>query len=168
MLADGGTIGKSLAEADLVDEAKAILDAFAGKVPVPIDVVVRQGILGDATADAQGVEDVEPDDMILDIGPQIGGAALKTIIAKAGTIVWNGPVGVFEFDAFAGGTEALAERDRRVQGVLHRRRRRHAGGDRQVRHRRQDRLHLHRRRRLPRIPRRQDAAGRRDARDARG
>ncbi len=108
ILATHGHIGKSLAEADLVGEAQAILDAFPGKVPIPIDVVCAMEFAATATPTLKAVEDIEADDLILDIGPS-SVAVLKTIIATAGTIVWNGPVGVFEFDAFAGGTKALAE-----------------------------------------------------------
>jgi phosphoglycerate kinase len=108
ILAENGKIGKSLAEADLVPEAKAILAEFPGRVPVPIDAVCAKEFSATAKPTLKAIEDVEPDDMILDIGPQ-SVAYLKTIIAKAGTIVWNGPVGVFEFDAFAGGTRALAD-----------------------------------------------------------
>jgi len=107
ILAAGGRIGKSLAESDLVGEAKAILDQFPGKVPIPIDAVCAKRFAADAPAELKALEDVGDDDLILDIGPQ-SVAALKTIIAQAGTIVWNGPVGVFEFDAFAGGTRELA------------------------------------------------------------
>jgi phosphoglycerate kinase len=108
ILAAHGHIGKSLAEPDLVPEALAILDAFPGKVPVPVDAVCAKEFSATATGTLKAIENVEDDDMILDIGPT-SVAALKMIIAKAGTIVWNGPVGVFEFDAFAGGTRAIAE-----------------------------------------------------------
>jgi len=108
ILAAGGRIGKSLAEPDLVGEAKAILDEFPGKVPVPVDAVVATEFSATATAELKAVENIAPDDLILDIGPSTV-AALKTVIARAGTIVWNGPVGVFEFDAFAGGTRAIGE-----------------------------------------------------------
>jgi len=108
ILAAGGHVGKSLVEKDLVSEAKAILDAFPGKVPVPVDAVVAKNFAADATPELKALENVADDDMILDIGPQ-SVAYLKAIVAKAGTIVWNGPVGVFEFDAFAGGTKALAD-----------------------------------------------------------
>ena len=107
ILAAGGHIGRSLAEPDLVGQAKAILDRFPGKVPVPIDAVVASEFSATATPTLKAIEDVQPDDLILDIGPQTV-LALEAIIAKAGTIVWNGPVGVFEFDAFAGGTKTLA------------------------------------------------------------
>jgi phosphoglycerate kinase len=108
ILAAGGHIGKSLAEPELVAEAQAILEAYPGKVPVPIDAVTAKKLAADAEPVLKAVENVEPDDLILDVGPQ-SIAYLKTAIAKAGTIVWNGPVGVFEIDAFANGTRALAD-----------------------------------------------------------
>jgi phosphoglycerate kinase len=107
VLAAGGTIGKSLAEPDLVGEAKAILVAFPGKVPVPVDVVIAREFTATATPVLKAVENVGTDDMILDLGPQTM-LALRSLIARAGTIVWNGPLGVFEFDAFAAGTRELA------------------------------------------------------------
>ena len=107
ILAAGGNIGSSLAEADLVGEAKAILDEYPGMVPVPVDAVVAKEFKEGAKATLKAIENVEPDDLILDLGPT-SVAMLKTIIARAGTIVWNGPVGVFEFDAFAGGTREIA------------------------------------------------------------
>jgi len=108
VLAAGGKIGKSLAEPDLVGEAKAILDEFPGKVPVPVDAVVAKEFSATAKAELKAIENILPDDLILDIGPTTV-AALLTVIAQAGTIVWNGPMGVFEFDAFAGGTKAIGE-----------------------------------------------------------
>jgi len=108
ILAAHGHVGKSLAEADLVGEAQAILDAFPGKVPIPVDVICAKEFSATAAPTLKATDNVLPDDMILDIGPS-SVAALKMIIAKAGTIVWNGPIGVFEFDAFAAGTRALAE-----------------------------------------------------------
>ncbi len=108
ILAAHGHVGKSLVEPDLVGEAQAILDAFPGKVPVPIDAVCATEFSATAAATLKAVENIGPDDMILDVGPATI-AVLKMIIAKAGTIVWNGPVGVFEFDAFAQGTRAIAE-----------------------------------------------------------
>jgi len=108
ILAAGGNIGSSLVEAELVDEARAILDQFPGKVPIPVDAVTAKEFKDTAKPVLKAIENVEPDDLILDIGPA-SVAALKMIIARAGTIVWNGPVGVFEFDAFAGGTKAIAE-----------------------------------------------------------
>ena len=107
VLAAGGRIGKSLAEPDLVAEAKAILDEFPGKVPVPVDAVVAQEFSATAKPELKAIENIGPDDLILDIGPTTI-SALKTVIARAGTIVWNGPVGVFEFEAFATGTRDLA------------------------------------------------------------
>ena len=108
ILAAGGQIGKSLAEPDLVGEAKAILAEFPGKVPVPVDAVVAQELSATAKPEVKAIEDIESGDLILDIGPATV-AALTAVIARAGTIVWNGPVGVFEFDAFAGGTKAIGE-----------------------------------------------------------
>ena len=108
ILAANGNIGSSLAEPELVGEAKAILAEHPGKVPMPVDAVVAKEFKEDAKPVLKAIENIEPDDLILDLGPT-SVAALKTIIAKAGTIVWNGPVGVFEFDAFAGGTKAIAE-----------------------------------------------------------
>ena len=108
VLAAGGKIGKSLAEPDLVGEAKAILDEFPGKVPVPVDAVVAKEFSATAKAELKAIENILSDDLILDIGPTTV-AALLTVIAQAGTIVWNGPMGVFEFDAFAGGTKAIGE-----------------------------------------------------------
>jgi phosphoglycerate kinase len=107
LLACGGNIGKSLAEPELVGEAKAILEANPGKVPLPVDVVTAGEATATATPELKAVGDVGADDRILDIGPQ-SILALRSLVANAGTIVWNGPVGVFEWDAFAAGTRALA------------------------------------------------------------
>lgn len=110
MAATGLPIGKSLAEPDLVEEAKAIMDSMQARgaaVPIPVDVVTAKVFAADAPAETKAAQAVEADDMILDIGPETA-AQLAEIIAKAGTVVWNGPVGVFEFDSFAGGTERLA------------------------------------------------------------
>ena len=107
VLAAGGRIGKSLAEPDLVGEARAILEAFPGKVPIPVDVVCAKRFAADATPTIKATGDVADDDLILDIGPR-STAMLERSIAEAGTIVWNGPVGVFEFDAFSAGTRAIA------------------------------------------------------------
>ena len=110
LLAQGHAIGKSLAEADLVGEAKSIMDKMAARgasVPLPTDVVCAKDFAATAAATTKSIKDVAADDLILDIGPN-SGAALAAIIANAGTIVWNGPVGVFEFDQFAGGTKAVA------------------------------------------------------------
>jgi phosphoglycerate kinase len=110
MLAAGLPIGKSLAEPDLVDEAKkimGILKAKGGDVPIPVDVVTAKEFSATAKAEVKDAKAVAADDMILDIGPKTAGA-LAGKLAAAGTIVWNGPVGVFEFDAFADGTHTLA------------------------------------------------------------
>ncbi|MGV7207788.1 phosphoglycerate kinase [Oxalobacteraceae bacterium A2-2] len=110
MLAAGLKIGKSLAEADLVNEAKAIIDAMAARgaqVPIPVDVVTAKEFSASAAATVKDVADVADDDMILDIGPRTA-ALLAQQIAAAGTVVWNGPVGVFEFDQFGEGTKTLA------------------------------------------------------------
>ncbi len=110
MKAVGLNIGKSLVEADLVVEAKAIIDMMAARgaqVPIPVDVVCAKEFSATAAATVKNVADVQDDDMILDIGPQTA-ATLAAQIAQAGTIVWNGPVGVFEFDQFGEGTRTLA------------------------------------------------------------
>jgi phosphoglycerate kinase len=110
MLAAGLKIGKSLVEADLVNEAKTILDMMTKRgasVPIPVDVVCAKEFSATAAATVKDVADVTDDDMILDIGPRTA-AQLAQQIGQAGTIVWNGPVGVFEFDQFAEGTKTLA------------------------------------------------------------
>lgn len=111
LLASGHAVGKSLVEPDLVDTAKRIMAAAKSRgciLPIPTDVVVADRFAADAGATVKAVADVADDDMILDIGPQTA-AAYAALIDKAGTVVWNGPVGVFEFDAFGKGTQALAE-----------------------------------------------------------
>jgi phosphoglycerate kinase len=111
LLAAGLPIGKSLAEPGLLGEARAVLatlEAKGGQVPIPTDVVVAKTCAADAPATVKAVTEVEADDLILDIGPH-SAAALAATLHGAGTIVWNGPVGVFEFDAFAGGTRTIAE-----------------------------------------------------------
>jgi phosphoglycerate kinase len=110
MLAAGLNIGKSLAEAELVGDAKAIIDMMAKRgasVPIPVDVVCAKEFSATAAAITKDVKDVADDDMILDIGPKTA-AQLAQQIGKAGTVVWNGPVGVFEFDQFGAGTKTLA------------------------------------------------------------
>lgn len=110
MKAVGLNIGKSLVEMELVPEAKAIIDMMAARgaqVPIPVDVVCAKEFSPTAAATVKAVADVLDDDMILDIGPKTA-AMLAAQIAKAGTIVWNGPVGVFEFDQFGQGTKVLA------------------------------------------------------------
>ncbi len=111
MLAAGLKIGKSLAEPDLLDQAKAVIAAMAARgaeVPIPTDVVTAKNFAPDAVATVKKATEVEDDDMILDIGPETA-AKLAAQLMKAGTIVWNGPVGVFEFDQFANGTKVIAE-----------------------------------------------------------
>ncbi len=110
MLAAGLPIGNSLAERDLVGDAKAVIEAMRARgaaVPIPTDVVVAKAFAADAPATVKAASDVAADDLILDIGPQTA-ARLAEQLKAAGTIVWNGPVGVFEFDAFAHGTETVA------------------------------------------------------------
>jgi phosphoglycerate kinase len=108
VLAAGDRIGRSLAEADLAHEARAILDEFPDKVPVPVDAVCAKRFAADAAPSIKAIADIADDDLILDIGPRTI-AILERLIGGAGTVVWNGPVGVFEFDAFAAGTRAVAE-----------------------------------------------------------
>jgi phosphoglycerate kinase len=111
MLAAGLKIGKSLAEVDLLGDAKAIIEqarARGASVPIPTDVVTAKEFAPTAKAEIKQVADVEDDDMILDIGPETA-KALAAQLGKAGTVVWNGPVGVFEFDQFGNGTKTLAE-----------------------------------------------------------
>lgn len=111
LAATGKPVGKSLYEKDMVDTAKAILEkirARGGDIPLPVDVVVAPEFSAEAHATTRKVEDVESDEMILDIGPKTA-AMLAEKLKSCGTIVWNGPVGVFEFDSFAHGTETLAK-----------------------------------------------------------
>lgn len=111
ILAAGGKIGKSLAEPDLADEARrivAMLEAKGGAVPLPIDVVTAKALASGAQAELKATERVAEDDLILDIGPQ-SAQALAALVERAGTLVWNGPIGVFEYDQFGGGTRALAQ-----------------------------------------------------------
>ncbi len=111
LLAEGKQVGKSLAEADLVANAKSVIAkirARGGDVPLPTDVAVGKKFGADEPAVAKQIGDVASDDMIFDIGPD-SAAKLAEIIKTAGTIVWNGPVGVFEFDQFGKGTEAIAK-----------------------------------------------------------
>ncbi|AHG64847.1 phosphoglycerate kinase [Advenella mimigardefordensis] len=111
MLASGKTIGKSLAEPDQVDQAKVVIDKMAKRgasVPIPTDVVCGKEFSAQAKGETKSADAVADDDMIFDIGPDSAGE-LADILKNAGTIVWNGPVGVFEFDAFANGTQKVAE-----------------------------------------------------------
>ena len=110
LAAQGKQIGKSLSEADLVAEAKAVIEACHGRggdVPLPSDVVCAKEFSATAGATLKSVDQVAEDDMILDIGPQ-SAQKLADVIARAGTVVWNGPVGVFEYDQFGKGTETVA------------------------------------------------------------
>ena len=110
MRAAGLKIGKSLAEPDLVGEARAVMAAMAARgaeVPIPVDVVCAKTFAADAPATVKAATEVADDDLILDIGPRTAQMLADKLMA-AGTIVWNGPVGVFEFDAFAHGTETVA------------------------------------------------------------
>ena len=111
MAAVGLPIGKSLAEMEMLDDARAVMakmQAKHGSVPIPVDVVTGKAFSATAAASTKDAKDVAADDMIFDIGPR-SAQALESIIANAGTIVWNGPVGVFEFDQFGGGTRAVAQ-----------------------------------------------------------
>ncbi len=110
LLAKGWKIGKSLAEVDLVAEARKVMQSIAdngGSVPLPADVVCAKEFSATAKAAVKDVADIEDDDLILDIGPR-SAKQLIGMLADAGTIVWNGPVGVFEYDQFAEGTKAVA------------------------------------------------------------
>ena len=111
MLASGMRIGKSLAEPDLVGEAQTIIDIMKSRgaqVPLPVDVVVADELSALARANPIDASAVRGDDLILDVGVKTA-HIFAELIAKAGTVVWNGPVGVFEYDQFAGGTKAIAE-----------------------------------------------------------
>lgn len=111
LLAAGLPIGKSLAEADLLSEAKAIMELMqqrGASVPIPLDVVTAKTFSASAQPEIKPAHAVAEDDLILDLGPA-SMSQLTALLAKAGTIVWNGPVGVFEFDAFGDGTKALAQ-----------------------------------------------------------
>lgn len=106
LAAAGYPVGKSLCEHDLIETARQLMDKT--QIPLPVDVVVAKSFSEDAEATTKAATDVADDDMILDIGPQ-SAAAIAEKLRGAGTILWNGPVGVFEFPAFAGGTRAVAE-----------------------------------------------------------
>jgi len=111
LLAAGLPIGRSLAEREMVDQARAVLDTMSARgaaVPIPVDVVCAKAFSASAEPLTKPAEQVADDDLILDIGPR-SAAALAGLLKQAGTIVWNGPVGVFEFDAFAHGTRTLAD-----------------------------------------------------------
>ena len=109
--AQGHNVGQSLYEEDLIPQARQLLDnarSRGGDIPVPVDVVTGKAFSETTPASLKTVDRVEKDDMIFDVGPETA-AQLAALIREAGTIVWNGPVGVFEFDQFADGTKALAE-----------------------------------------------------------
>ncbi len=108
--AAGHDVGKSLYEADMVDVARELAANKKDRadIPVPVDVVTAKELSAEVAAEIKSVSDVAPDDLILDIGPETS-AQFAAILAGAGTIIWNGPVGVFEFDQFGGGTKAIAE-----------------------------------------------------------
>ncbi|MDR0588832.1 MAG: phosphoglycerate kinase [Burkholderiales bacterium] len=108
LLAQNHPIGKSLAEPDLIDEAKKLMADFPGKFPLPSDVVCGKSFAPDATAQAKSLDQVLHDDLIMDVGGQTL-KQLVPILESAGTIVWNGPLGVFEFEGFDAGTRGLAE-----------------------------------------------------------
>jgi len=111
MLAAGLSIGKSLAEKDLLPEAVAVIEAMKARgaaVPIPVDVVTAKAFAADAPATIKAASEVADDDLILDIGPKTTAILVAQLMA-AGTIVWNGPVGVFEFEAFSHGTEGIAK-----------------------------------------------------------
>lgn len=111
LLAAGRSVGKSLCEPDLVDECRRVLDILAKKgasLPMPVDVVVAKAFAEDAEHRVADVDDVREDEMILDVGPKTA-AMLGDLLRNAGTIVWNGPVGVFEMAPYAEGTKALAD-----------------------------------------------------------
>jgi phosphoglycerate kinase len=118
MAASGLPIGKSLAEPDLVEQARSIIQMMKDRgadVPIPVDVVVAKEFAASAAATVKAARDVADDDLILDIGPKTA-AQFESLLESAGTIVWNGPVGVFEFDAFSKGTEAVAKAIARSKG----------------------------------------------------
>src|SRR5690625_5922439 len=112
MLAAGHPIGKSLAEVEQVDEAKHVIERMkerGAQVPIPVDLVCAKEFSTDATAEIKGVDEIEEDDLILDIGPQ-SAEQLVGLLKEAGTIVWNGPVGVFEFPRSEEHTSELQSR----------------------------------------------------------
>ena len=111
LAAEGHPIGKSLHEADLIEEARRLIDkakASGGEIPIPSDVVTADEFSESAAATVRAAAEVGADEMILDVGPDTA-ARYGELLRAAGTIVWNGPVGVFEFPAFEAGTRALAE-----------------------------------------------------------
>lgn len=108
LLAEGKETGRSLIEPEMVEPATRILNLDGVNVPIPIDVIVAKEFSNEAIAETKSVEEIEKDDVIMDIGPETA-IIYKDIINKAKTIIWNGPVGVFEFDQFSNGTRSLAK-----------------------------------------------------------
>ena len=108
LLAEGKETGKSLIEPEMVEPATRILNLDGVNVPIPIDVIVAKEFSNEAIAETKSVEEIEKDDVIMDIGPETA-IIYKDIINKAKTIIWNGPVGVFEFDQFSNGTRSIAK-----------------------------------------------------------
>jgi len=111
LLAQGLPIGKSLAEPDQIAQARTVIANMQQRgadIPMPVDLVCAKELRTDAAAETKAADQVAPDDMILDIGPQTA-RQLAQIVAQAGTIIWNGPMGVFEYDAFAHGTHTVAQ-----------------------------------------------------------
>jgi len=111
LLAQGLPIGKSLAEPDQVAQARTVIETMQQRgaaIPIPVDLVCAKELSTNAAAETKTADQVAPDDMILDIGPQTA-QQLARILAQAGTIIWNGPMGVFEYDAFAHGTRTVAQ-----------------------------------------------------------
>ena len=153
----------------MLDICKRLLEQSKKRgivIPMPTDVVVATEFSAKAEADVKPVGSVSAEEMILDIGPDSAEAMAK-LIASAGTILWNGPVGVFEFEQFGEGHAHARQGDCAQQGVFARRRRRHARCNREIRHRGQHFLHFDRRRRVPRIRRRQEASRRGHSGEAR-
>ena len=164
LAATGKNVGKSLCEHDLIPTAKALMEKMTERgatIPIAVDVVCGKQFDANEPAVLKDAGDVADDDMIFDIGPK-SAQELADIIMKAGTVVWNGPVGVFEFDQFGEGTKTIVHGDRQRPRLHPGRRRRHHRRDPEVRHLRQGVLHLHRRRRFPGIPGRQGPACRGD------
>ncbi|MEX0963708.1 MAG: phosphoglycerate kinase [Pseudohongiellaceae bacterium] len=106
LAADGANVGKSLFEVDLIDTARELMSKTS--IPLPTDVIVAKEFAADAVATSKQIADIEDDDMILDIGPATA-EQFTQIIARMKTVIWNGPVGVFEFDQFSSGTQAIAK-----------------------------------------------------------
>ena len=116
LLANGKETGKSLVEPEMVESATRILNLDGVNVPMPIDVIVAKEFSNEAIAETKSIEEIESDDVILDIGPETA-IIYKDIINEAKTIIWNGPVGVFEFDQFSNGTQSLAKAIEQNSGI---------------------------------------------------